>query len=413
MRGGRRSTVILVAPSRRTEIMHDDRPSVVDARWPARLCSAGRRSAEVPFLPSPLSDAQQSRLILAILRGVWSEAEEVAADGLPEADAFVSRCLVCEVPSWIHHCVEQADRWSLLGEETREKLGRLRRRIRNDNLLLLARLEQALDLLAAHGVTPLALKGADTLGRFYAGFDQRMLVDVDLLVRPEELQAALAALEEGGWESPPEPERTHWIRGSHHLPLEGPGPVPVDFELHWNLVQEGRYTLRVEDLFDRAVPTEVAGRKVLRLEDHDFAAHLLVHHFSHYFGPGLKNLIDLRFLAREPNFSWDEVVARVRDWGGSAAAAASLEHMKKLWPELIPDHVVRMLRLAPWRRALTWPLRSSHPLELYRNTRNRRVQLYLAGVMLERPASLPAWVLHRSSRDQQPGKNPLDRNLGE
>ena len=61
-----------------------------------------------------------------------------------------------------------------------------------------------------------------------------------------------------------------------------------------------------------------------------------------------------------------------------------------------------------WRRVALSPLLSSHPLELYRNTDNRKIQLVLAALMLERFHTLPAWLLHRVRRTGQAGDNPLD-----
>ena len=86
---------------------------------------------------------------------------------------------------------------------------------------------------------------------------------VDLLIRPQELTRAIAALEALGFELPPEPTRTHYLRSSHHLPMKSPGPVSVDFEIHWNLAQEGRYKIDPDRLFERARPLDVAGRPVL------------------------------------------------------------------------------------------------------------------------------------------------------
>ena len=85
-------------------------------------------------------------------------------------------------------------------------------------------------------------------------------------------------------------------------------------------------------------------------------------------------------------------------------------HLRRLAPELIPEEALRGLPLSAWRRLLALPLRSSHPLELYRHTRKRRVQLYLAAVLLEKPQQLPAWLLHRRRRGRRRGDNPLDRS---
>jgi len=376
---------------------------------PGPFWQDGSQTRPDPGIPVSMDQAQQAQLLLSVLRGRWADAEEIARAGSPDPETFVDLCRECEVPTWTHYWLESNDRFDLVGQTVRDRLHALRLRIRNDNILLLARLEQAMDALAHHGVMPIMLKGTDTVHRFYGGFDRRTMVDVDLLVRNDELQAAVAAFEELGWVLPRGAERDHWVRSSHHLPLHSAGPVPVEFELHWNIVQKRRYSVDAEGLFQRAVPIEIAGRNVLRLEDHDFVAHLLLHHFSHYFAPGLKGLVDLRFISRQPDFDWGKVANRLREWNGTAAAAASFLHLRKLWPELIPDEILRMMPLTAWRRMMTWPLRSNHPLELYRHTRNRRVQLYLAGVMLEDPMGLPSWLIHRLTRDATSGDHPLDR----
>lgn len=363
-----------------------------------------------------MNEARHARLLLAILRGQGGEAAELGRDRVVdgrryEPQTFVRLCRQCEVHPWVHALLDSgADgrTWDLVGDEARTALTAARAKVRTDNLLLLARLEQALDRLREAGVVPVVLKGSDTLHRFYNGLDERALDDVDLLVGRADLLPALEALESAGWTAPPEPRRTHFIRSSHHLPLTSPGPVTVDFELHWNLAQERRYAVDVDRMLAAALPTEIAGRAALRLEDHDAAAHLLIHHFSHYLGRGLKGLVDLRQLIATPGFSWARVAGRIRDWNGGAAAGVSLLHIRKLWPELVPDEALRLLPVGLWRRALLWPLRSSHPLELYRHTANRRVQLLLASVMLERLAELPSWLLHRARRDATPGSNPLD-----
>jgi hypothetical protein len=355
-----------------------------------------------------MSDRNPSRLVLSIIRGAWDEAERLAAREPLDAAAFAGVCRQCGVPSTIHVMLDEADRWDLVGPEARSLLTEARTKVLHDNMLLLARAEQALDLLLAADVVPVALKGLDTLHRFYNGLDGRMLDDVDLLLRPQDLRRGLDALRAGGWTLPTEPETTHYIRSSHHLPTHSPGPIPVDFEIHWNLAQDGRYRIDVAGLLERSEPLDIAGRSVRRLEDHDLTAHLFVHHLSHYFGRGLKWLIDLNALASQPHFEWAKVVDRIREWGATVAAGISLVHLRKLWPELIPAHLLDELPVAAWRRLAMRPLCSDHPLELYRDTGRRRVQLYLAAMTLERPTMLPGWLLHRAVRDRQPGENPLD-----
>ena len=99
-------------------------------------------------------------------------------------------------------------------------------------------------------------------------------------------------------------------------------------------------------------------------------------------------------------------VERAREWGGSAAAGMAVAHLRRLFPGLVPDEVAARLPVVPWRRALTLPLRSSHPLDYFRGTRRRGVQLWLAAAVLERPADLPGYLLHRSTRDRREADGP-------
>lgn len=351
-----------------------------------------------------------SELVLSVVCRRWEAAERLVARRSlsPDPARFVAQCRECDVHAWVHHLLTDEDRTELVGETAVEALAELRTKVRYDTMLLLGRAEQALDLLAGAGVKPVALKGLDFLHRIYPEVDLRATDDVDLLIRRDDLAPALEVLREAGWQLPPEPKTTHYIRSSHHLPLRSPGPIHVEFELHWNLAQSERYAIDVDALFERAIPLDIAGRQLLRLEDNDVVAHLLIHHFSHYFDRRLKWLVDLQRLDRRVAIDWDKVAARVGEWGGSAAAGISLAHLHKLSPELIPRGALSALPVAAWRRGLVRPLRSNHPLELFKGTRNRKVQLYLAAVMLDDPARLPGWLRHRARRDRRPSDNPLD-----
>ena len=347
-----------------------------------------------------MSDLAASRLLLAILRGAWEDAERLARDAAPSPGAFAGLCRTTDVAPTVHAILEREGRLGLAGGDA-DELGRIRAKTRVDNLLLLARLEQALDLLLARGIHPVALKGVDVLHRLYASFDERVLDDVDLLVRPDERDAAIETLEAAGWKGPRGDERTHWLRSSFEMPLYAPGPVTVIFEIHWNLGQEMRYTIDPVALISRALPLDAAGRSIRRLDEHDAVAHLLLHHVQHYFDRRLKWVVELGRRAQAPGFSWTTVAERLRAWGGLGAAGLALAHVRKLFPAMLPDDAYRAIPAAGWRLAATFPLRSRHPLDFYRGTRSRWVQLVLAAAALERPGDLPRYLRERSVRDRR------------
>jgi hypothetical protein len=380
---------------------------VPDRRATATILPAASRDADRPG-GDRAADAERAALLLAVLGRDWPAAEARAPLARREPRAFLDLCRECDVEPWIHAVCEEAGRQELLGPDCAAALAERRRKVRNDNMLLVGRAEQALDVLAAAGVVPVALKGLDLLHRAYDRLDLRTVDDVDLLVTRDALRDAVAALERAGWTTVPEPRRTHYLRSSHHLPMRSPGPVPVDFELHWNLVQEMRYRVDPRALVARAAPLDVGGRRILRLEDHDLVAHLLLHHFTHYFDRRLKWVIDMERIAARPGFDWEIVVDRVREWEATVACGASALHVAKVRPRVVPSFVLERLPVGAWRLAATAWLRTRHPLDLFRGTRRRGVQLYLAAVMLERPSLLPGWLVHRRSRDLRGSDNPLD-----
>lgn len=356
----------------------------------------------------PAREREEAALLLGILRRRLDEVAAQLSGREPLGPSFVALAQNCDVDGQLLERLARAERLDWLQPEALATLEATRQRRRRDNLLLLAVAGQALELLAGAGITPIALKGFDLVHRGWYPFDARGFDDVDLLLAEDELPPALAAFAEAGWQVPAAAQTAHYARSSHHLPIASPGSAPVHFELHWNLAQEGRYTIDVPAMIERVQPMSADGRSLLRLDDHDVVAHLLLHHFTHYFDRRLKWLVDLDALVGQPGFDWDLVVERVRAWGATAAVGSSLVHIARLWPELAPESVRSRLPFAAWRRALCAPLASTHPLELFRGTRQRAVQLYLAAVLLERPWDLPGWLLHRRRRDRVAGDHPLD-----
>jgi putative nucleotidyltransferase-like protein len=348
-----------------------------------------------------VSDRHESLALLAVLGERWDEAEALQRAKPVDPATFVALCKTADVAATVHAILSRAARSDLLGAGVTEELAKARAKIRVDNLLLLARLEQALDMLLAAGVRPVALKGVDVLHRLYRSFDERSLDDVDLLVPRDQTELAIATLERAGFTGPPEPERTHWFRSSFELPLTSPGPVGVAFEIHWSVGQAKRYRIDAAALIARAVPLDVAGRSILRLDEHDAVAHLLLHHVQHYFDRRLKWAIEVGLLARAPGFSWPGVAERLTTWGGRAAGALALLHVRRLFPEMLPAAAYDALPTATWRLLATLPLRATHPLEFYRGTRHRPVQLAIAAAALERPWELPGYLKHRALRDRR------------
>jgi len=347
-----------------------------------------------------VSDRHAARVLLAVLGERWEAVASLLRGAALDAPAFLHLCAQADVSPTVHAILQRADRLALLGPGVAEGLAAARLKTQRDNLLLLARLEQALDIWLAAGIRPVVLKGVDVLHRLYRSFDERVLDDVDVLVPADRRHEAIALLERAGWAGPPAAERATWERSSFEMPLVAPGPVGVAFEIHWSLGQARRYAIDAASIVARARPIDVAGRSVLRLEDHDAVAHLLLHHVQHYFDRRLKWVLEIGMLSRAEGFSWSEVAGRLESWRGLGAAGLALAHVRKLFPDLLPPEAFATIPTDAWRLLATLPLRSGHPLDLYRGTRRRGVQLLIAAAALERPLDLPGYLRHRATRDR-------------
>src|SRR5690606_18664262 len=66
-----------------------------------------------------------------------------------------------------------------------------------------ARLQEVLHVLAARGVEPVLLKGAGLAYSAFGGMARRPMRDLDLLVPPEAMAPAMAALRSAGWAPAP------------------------------------------------------------------------------------------------------------------------------------------------------------------------------------------------------------------
>jgi hypothetical protein len=257
-----------------------------------------------------------------------------------------------------------------------------------DNLLLLAEAEKAIDALEAAGVVPVVLKGMDIIHRYAMDFDLRRMDDMDFLVPAGQVRDTMAALAGAGWKLPDKIYDSNWA--PYHTGLESTGPIKVYLEIHWNIIQEGRYSLDPAELFARAGKLTIGGRQVLGLDIHDLAVHTLLHHVSSHFHRKLKNWLDLYLLSREASFRWETVAERARAWGGAPGAAMSMRHAGRLFPDWFPGDVVALFGRERIRTLALSPLASDHPLDLYDKTTSRLVEMLLSSAMVGRPWRLPA-----------------------
>lgn len=191
--------------------------------------------------------------------------------------------------------------------EVRRYLGYLYRENARRNAALRHQALELLSTLAARGIDAMVLKGCSALlGKLHHGAGVRMLRDIDLMVKPQDLSATLDALHALGYRID-----TRFPAGHHaHAELRRPHD-PATLDLHVELV-DPRHVLSAVEVWDRSERHVHEGVIWYAPCPTDFALHNILHAQIHFLGNFYRGVLDLHQL-------YDLVVAMRRfgpliDW---------------------------------------------------------------------------------------------------
>ena len=155
--------------------------------------------------------------------------------------------------------------------------------------------ERTLRVLAEEKIAFMPLKGS-VMRRYYPEAWMRTSCDADILVHKEDLDRAVAALE----------ERLSYVaaeRGTHDIALDTPNGSHI--ELHFDLIEEGRANEAIEILskvWENATPSPTCAY-FYEMSDAFFYLYHVAHMAKHFEtgGCGIRPFIDLMILDRLPS----------------------------------------------------------------------------------------------------------------
>ena len=207
------------------------------------------------------------------------------------------------------------------------------------------------DRLGAAGVPWLMVKGPVLAELSYAQPEQRPYGDLDVLVSPGSLRAAVAALEAGGWVV----LDRNWTLALHRMvgELHLTGPLGTLVDLHWSLQnrESRRRQVRVgtSTLFERGTTVTLRGLAVRTLSPADTLVHLCLH----AAGDGadrLMHLADIAALLPDRPDGWAEVLVTAQEWGVGEAMAIVLQRTAYELDVDVPAATIRRLSPSPGPR---------------------------------------------------------------
>lgn len=220
----------------------------------------------------------------------------------------------------------------------------LARGVQHRRLLL-----RVVDGLVEAGVTPILLKGFALASRLYPEQPLgRPSTDVDVLVAPEALPVAQAALRRLGLEEVRPASLADVFEEHHHLSFVGPAAL---VELHFRLFTGfGRGAFDDAAVFLRSRPSSCEGRAVRLLAPEDEFLYLATHAANHSF-LRVSWLVDLqRYLRVEPQLDWEVMAARARAAGFQTAVGAALWLLETALGVRLPSQARRAFPVRRWRR---------------------------------------------------------------
>ncbi|KQS59727.1 hypothetical protein ASG36_01365 [Geodermatophilus sp. Leaf369] len=288
---------------------------------------------------------------------LWAARRAAGHDAPPPAwrgDDGALRAAVAHHRAWLLLAAHGPDVPGVPGALLAEARAR-RDRARRAQLQTDADLTVAGAALDAAGVRWACLKGPVlTAVHARAGAD-RAALDLDLLVAPDRLAAALDALEGAGG--------ALLTRNFALLRRELPGEVAVRgrfgtvLDLHWTLVNRAgrrrRTTVSTADLLDRASPVQLAGRPVPALQPDDALVHVCLH-AALAGATRVSWLLDVTLSVQDRPVDWSRVVGTARAWGVPAPVGLVLARAATLLAAPVPRSVLRRLAAPDWRLAERW-----------------------------------------------------------
>jgi hypothetical protein len=180
------------------------------------------------------------------------------------------------------------------------------------NLRFTFELNRILKGFERHQIAVIPFKGPALAELAYGNFALRQYSDLDLLVRPADVEAARISLQEAGF-APSKAfsaaQQAALLHTGYERAFDGPG-APNLVELQWQLLPRFySVDLSMDELFSRAVPLDLGGQSIRSLAPEDLVIAICLHAAKHAW-VRLSWLCDLAAAARTLAIDWGLLAQR-------------------------------------------------------------------------------------------------------
>lgn len=218
------------------------------------------------------------------------------------------------------------------------------------NLLYQRQSAQLLQALTEQSIPAIALKGIYLVEQIYEDISLRVMSDVDIMVKKEQVAKAILAMQKLGYQTSTYFDAQDSNRDVKHVPpMSKTGAAYL--EIHYALLEEDRpFSIDIPGLWQRAVPAKIGGVEALALSVEDLLLHLCIHMtYQHRFNMGLRGLVDILEVLwhYENQVDWELLHRRAEEWRAGRVLAVSLVLVHQLLGAWVPAWAEGELRADP------------------------------------------------------------------
>ncbi len=210
------------------------------------------------------------------------------------------------------------------------------------NLYHAGELQRILDAFSVEGIEVVPFKGP-TLALFaYRDLSLRRFIDLDLLVRRQDIRGAKEVLISRGYQLFPAltpAQESLLLNGQHALQFIREGGNLI-VELHWSIVpRKFAESVCAEDMWGRIVKKRMNGSEVFSLSTEDLLLGLCVHGTKHLWERLIWICDIAELLNSSPDLKWAEVMERARVAGVERMLLLGLLLAAELLGAALPDEI--------------------------------------------------------------------------
>ena len=199
------------------------------------------------------------------------------------------------------------------------------------NLTYIAELKKICEALEAEGIRSVPYKGPVLSWQLYGDFNLRQSEDIDLMIPPEDRQAAFTILESLDYKADPLPaNKNFWLKQRHEHTFRHAGEKDVTIELHWrsNPIYFS-FNFPVSQIIARSQPVQIENVE-LRVPDPELNYLLCAVHAARNQFMRLCWVIDLYAFAKNHEMDWQKVLADAEKYGALNIVLLSLRLIQKI-----------------------------------------------------------------------------------